>query len=248
MISDADRERFAAARDEAIAREKAAGGIGQLNERTLHAAVKLYLAPGAENREVRVGRRTADVFGESGVVEIQTRSWEKLLPKLAEFLPVTDVTAVLPVAVTRRVWWTDPGTGAVSGGRKSPVTGTAFSALEEIAKLGPWLDHPSLTVRVMFFDVDDYRVRTVRRGRASSVRTDRVPADLRDECFVRSVADLAALLPPGLPEEFTAADLRRLGRVRAVTAGRIASALLRAGLTERLADRGRAYVYRIRTK
>ncbi|MBR4942255.1 MAG: hypothetical protein IKZ19_09685, partial [Clostridia bacterium] len=61
MITDTDRRRFLEARDEALSREKAAGGIGVLNERTLHATLKLYLEPSELCREVNIGKRTADI-------------------------------------------------------------------------------------------------------------------------------------------------------------------------------------------
>lgn len=245
MITDHDRRRFLSARDEALAREKAAGGIGVLNERTLHAAIKLYLEPSELCREVDVGRRTADIVGEDGIIEIQTRGLERLGDKLSEFLPLVRVTVVLPIARNRRVWHVDPGDGSVSGGRKSPVTGTPFSAFDELCKLGQFLGHENLTFRIMFFDVDDYRVPDKKRSRRGTVRYDRVPSDLTDELFIRSPGDLRLLLPEGLPPEFTSAVLAKQGRVRPAVAQKALTLLTKAGITERIGKSGRYYLYKL---
>lgn len=246
MITDTDRRRFLSARDEALAREKAAGGIGVLNERTLHAAIKLYLEPSELCREVTLGRRTADIVGEDGVIEIQTRAFEKLRPKLEEFLPLVRVTVVLPIAESRRVWHISPEDGSVSGGRKSPVTGTAFSAFAELCKIEKYIGHENLTLRLMFFHVDDYRVPDKKHSRRGTVRYDRVPSDLTDEIFIRTQADLALLLPPELPLEFTSAQLAKLGRVKPAVARSALTLLTRAGITQRTGKSGRYYLYRLK--
>ncbi|MBQ1955378.1 MAG: hypothetical protein II350_06520 [Clostridia bacterium] len=248
MITDQDRRRFLSARDEAIAREKTAGGIGVLNERTLHAAIKLYLEPSELCREVEIGRRTADIVGEDGVIEIQTRGFEKLKDKLSEFLPLVRVTVVLPVCENRRVWHISEEDGSISGGRKSPVKGTPLSAFAELYKISAFLSHENLSVRIMFFDVDDYRVPDKKRSRRGSVRYDRIPASLNSEIIIKTEKDLALLLPSGLPEEFTSADLAKLGKVKPTVASSALTVLTRSGITQRLGKKGRFYLYRLSTE
>ena len=246
MITDQDRRRFLSARDEAIAREKTAGGIGVLNERTLHAAIKLYLEPSELCREVEIGRRTADIVGENGVIEIQTRGFEKLKGKLSEFLPLVPVTVVLPVCETRRVWHISPEDGSISGGRKSPVTGTPFSAFAELTKIAEFLGHENLTVRIMFFDVDDYRVPDKKRSRRGSVRYDRIPASLNSETVIQRKEDLSILLPAEIPEEFTSAELCKLGKVKQSVASSALTMLTRFGITHRIGKRGKFYLYSLK--
>ncbi|MBR6772444.1 MAG: hypothetical protein IKM29_03515 [Clostridia bacterium] len=243
MITDHDRRRFLSARDEAIAREKTAGGIGVLNERTLHAAIKLYLEPSELCREVAIGRRTADIVGEDGIIEIQTRGFERLRKKLTEFLPAVRVTVVLPVCENRRIWHINPDDGTISGGRKSPVKGTPLSAFDELYKIHPFISNDNLTVRVMFLDVDDYRVPDKKHSRRGSVRYDRVPASLNSEIVINSENDLLQLLPTDLPDEFTSADLAKLGKVRQNIASRALTVLTKSGLTVRKGKRGRFYLY-----
>ena len=243
MITDYDRRRFLSARDEAIAREKTAGGIGVLNERTLHAAIKLYLEPSELCREVDIGRRTADILGEDGVIEIQTRAYEKLRNKLSEFLPLVRVTVVLPICETRRVWHISEEDGSISGGRKSPVKGTPLSAFDELYKIAPFLTHENMTVRIMFFDVDDYRVPDKKRSRRGSVRYDRIPVSLNSEIIITCPDDLELLLPKELPKEFTSADLAALGKVKQDIATSALTVLTKFGITEKIGKKGRFYLY-----
>lgn len=245
MITDQDRRRFLSARDEAIAREKSAGGIGVLNEHTLHAVIKLYLEPSELCREVEIGRRTADIVCEDGVIEIQTRGFEKLKGKLSEFLPLVRVTVVLPICETRRVWHISEEDGSISGGRKSPVRGTPLSAFAELYKISEFLPHKNLTIRILFLDVDDYRIPDKKRSRRGSVRYDRIPAALNSEILIKSTEDLELLLPKDLPPEFTSADLAKLGKVKQGIATSALTVLTRFNVTERIGKKGRFYLYRI---
>ena len=81
-----DTKRFLQARKEALGRVGGAGGIGTLSEKALHAALKSYYEPDFESREVKVGSFVADIVGENGIIEIQTRGFDRLGRKLDAFL------------------------------------------------------------------------------------------------------------------------------------------------------------------
>ena len=89
-----DTERFLQARKEALGRVGGAGGIGTLSEKALHAALKSYYEPDFESREVKVGGFVADIVGENGIIEIQTRGFDRLGRKLDVFLEAARVTVV----------------------------------------------------------------------------------------------------------------------------------------------------------
>lgn len=75
-----------------IARKKILGtahndkGIGTLSEKTLHAVLKNYYEPDENKHEVAIDGYYADIFNDSGIIEIQTRQLNKLRDKLAVFL------------------------------------------------------------------------------------------------------------------------------------------------------------------
>ncbi|MBR4940565.1 MAG: hypothetical protein IKZ19_01005, partial [Clostridia bacterium] len=121
----------------------------------------------------------------------------------------------------------------------------AFSSFDEISKIAEFIGHPNLTVRIMFFDVDDYRVKDKKRARGGSVRYDRVPTSLNSEILISGPEDLIQLLPADLPEEFTSADLAKLGKVKRKTAKTALTLLTRLDITVRNGKRGRFYLYHL---
>ena len=74
----------------------------------------------------------ADIVGENGIIEIQTRGFDRLRKKLSAFLEVCDVTVVYPVAEIKWLCWIDPDTGAISSRRKSPRRGKPQDAFNEL--------------------------------------------------------------------------------------------------------------------
>ena len=81
-----NKELFYNACEKIIGKDRSKKGIGTLGEKTLHAVLKNYYEPFEQNHEIKVGRFVADIVGEQGVIEIQTRSFGNLLDKLDNFL------------------------------------------------------------------------------------------------------------------------------------------------------------------
>ena len=82
--------------------------------------MKNYFEPYGENQEIRIGGYVADIVGENGVIEIQTRQFNKLLKKLEAFLDYCNVTVVYPIPAVKYVRWIDTETGELSEKHKSP--------------------------------------------------------------------------------------------------------------------------------
>ncbi|MBO7667287.1 MAG: hypothetical protein J6T26_02375 [Firmicutes bacterium] len=222
-------------------------GIGTLAEKTLHAAVKFYLEPDPAYHEVPHLGFVADILNSEGVIEIQTRSFERLRRKLAVFLAAGPVTLVCPLPHVKYLLWLDPETGEVSRRRKSPKTGRPWHLLPELNRIGELLDHPDLSILVLLLDMEEYRnldgwSRDRKRG---SHRLERLPLSLHRELWLREKADWRAMLPEGLPEEFTRQEFAKLGRFSERQSGAALKVLCRMGLAERCGKQGRAYLYRL---
>ena len=104
-----DQARFQEACRKALAQKPLPQGIGTLGEKTLHRVLKAYFQPDPSKCEVRVGPYVADALTESGIVEIQTRSFYKLRPKLKAFLEQAPVTVVYPVPAVKWLIWISEG-------------------------------------------------------------------------------------------------------------------------------------------
>ena len=94
-----DKQRFINALNEVQSGEQMQNGIGTLHEKTMHAVLKKYFEPYSDNHETKIGEYVADIVGEHGIIEIQTRAFERLNKKLAAFLEYARTTVVYPVWV-----------------------------------------------------------------------------------------------------------------------------------------------------
>lgn len=115
-----DKERF-----EIIAssfRKQNSTKIGTLSEKRLHLVLKKYFCNDEVKHEVKLGPYFLDIFNDK-IIEIQTRSMNKLRNKLDYFLDDYKVTIVYPIAHTKWMQWIDEATGEDTKQRKSPKCG-----------------------------------------------------------------------------------------------------------------------------
>lgn len=241
-----DQERFQAARRSALERTRGESGIGTLSEKALHATLKTYYEPDMESREVALGGFVADIVGEEGIIEIQTRGFDRLRDKLDAFLEATRVTVVYPVVKQRWLRWIDPETGEVSERKKSPKKGIPFDALPELYKIKPQMQHPNFRLRLVLLESTDYRYLDGygKQRKIRSTRGERVPDALLGEMDLSRPSDYLALLPDTLEEPFTAEQLARVVRRPAAQARTAVNVLCALGVLERAGKAGRAYLYK----
>ena len=146
------------------------------------------------------------------IIEIQTRSFDRMRPKLERFLPLYPVTIVYPIPYCKHVFWIDEETGEISGGRKSPLKGSPYLAFKELYRIKAYLQDPNLTIRLTFLNMEEYKLlngwsRDKKRG---SVRYDRIPVSIEGEMEFTCAQDYVQLIPYDLPEPFTSVQLAKL--------------------------------------
>ena len=240
-----DDERFLIACQAVMTPSRDTAGIGTLGEKTLHAVLKHWLSPDKSTHEVRVGRFVADILCEDGILEIQTRGFDKLRSKLAYFLTLGTVTVVYPLAHTKWLSWIDEETGEVSNKRRSPKTGTAYEVFYELYKIKSLLCHPNLRLRILLVDIEDYRrlngwSKDKKRG---STRSERIPVALADDMRIDTPAQYAQLIPPALTEPFTSKDYAAAAKLPLHKAQTALNVLCAVGAVERAGKQGRLLSY-----
>ena len=222
-------------------------GIGTLGEKTLHAVLKYCYEPQEENHETQIGGYVADIVGEHGIIEIQTRNFDKLRKKLSAFLEICDVTIVYPVAEIKWLSWIDPDTGAVSSRRKSPRKGKPQDAFTEFYKIREFLSHPRLHLRIVLLELEEYRYQNGwgNGGKRGSIRCDRIPISFLGEISVDCLNDYGIFLPNSLSSPFTTADFRKAAAIPPKVTQCTVNLLYRLGLIRRVGKRGRSFLYEI---
>lgn len=240
-----DEQKFTAARTAALMENTSCAGIGTLSEKVLHKILKLYIEPNEENHEVKYLGSVADIKNESGIVEIQTRNYDKLVPKLLKFLDGDAVTVVCPLAAEKTQRWLNSETGEITAPRKSPKKENVFDAMKLLYGIRSVIPHPRLTVRVMYLSVEDFRYLNGwdKTGKRGSTRMERIPNRILSEQTLATAADFAAALPASLPPEFTVPDLARAIKRTPRFTFYVAKLLLSVGAITECGTRGRARTY-----
>ncbi len=250
-----DKERFDWACRTAAEEIRERSSIGTLSEKSLHAALKLYFEPHSDCQEINVGDFVADIVGEQGIIEIQTRSLSKMKKKLEKILSVAPVTVVHPITVNKRVICVDENTGAVTSKRKSPKHGDIYSAFEELWGIREYLGNENLTVCLLLIDVEEIRIyggevpkygRKKQRSPKGYFRSDRIPTALHDEIYLNRIEDFRVFIPDGLPDRFTVKIFAGKANIPNHTASWGLHLMSETGVVERVGKQGNAYLYEMR--
>lgn len=240
-----DKERFDTVCDMVVNSVAIREGIGTLSEKTLHSVLKNYYEPDSSKQEIKIGAKYADIFNESGVIEIQTKQFNKLRGKLSVFLTKHPVTIVYPIACCKWICWIDETTGEVTPRRKSPKKGKPHQIFVELYKIKDFLNDPNLRLRIVMVEVEEYRFLngwSKDRKKGSSC-SDRIPIGLEDEITIDSVWDYRKMLPDELPKQFTTKDYSKVAKVSTTLAQVSLNVMCSVGAINLVGKQGRLKLY-----
>lgn len=238
---------FEAALEYCLSADSGHAGIGTYKEKTLHAVLKRYIEPNDNCQEIGVGSFVADIFNENGIIEIQTRDFNRLRKKLAYFLNEHIVTIVYPIPATKWLIWVDPETGEATKQRKSPKTGSKYQAFRELYKIKLLLTNPNLRLRLMFLDMKEYRYLNgwSKDKKKGSSRCERIPVALKDEIHINRPQEYKKLIPDTLCDSFSSADFAKAAGISKHAASTALNVLHYVGAVERAGKKGNNYLYNI---
>lgn len=240
-----DKERFDVVCDMVVNSVATRDGIGTLSEKTLHSVLKNYYEPDSSKQEIKIGAKVADILNEAGVIEIQTRQFNKLRGKLGVFLPKHPVTIVYPIASCKWLCWIDETTGEVTPRRKSPKKGKPHQIFMELYKIKEYLNNPNLRLRIVMVEVEEYRFLngwSKDRKKGSSC-SDRIPIGLDDEINIDTVSDYSKMIPEELPEQFTTKDYSKIAKVPVALAQVSLNVMCSVGAINLVGKQGRLKLY-----
>lgn len=242
-----DQVRFEAARDKIIGKSRARQGIGTLAEKTMHAVLKNYYAPDEDMHEIPIENYVADIYTGTEIIEIQTRSMDRMRKKLEAFLPLYPVTIVYPIPREKWLYWIDEETGGVSQKRKSPKKGNPYQAFIELYKIRPFLPNPNLRLRLDLIDMEEYRLLNgwSRDKKKGSERYDRIPTQFFEEVCIDCIRDYMQLIPYELLEQFTVKDFAKYAKIPVRLAGTVLLIFYDLGLVSRIGKNGNSYIYEV---
>lgn len=166
--------------------------------------------------EVVVDGFVVDLVRDGLLIEIQTRNFASMRRKLDRLLDSHMMRLVHPVAATKWIVKLDQDGSEISR-RRSPKRGIAADVCEELVSFPSLLSHPNFTLEIALIEEEEIRRPDVEKGwrRGGFVIEERRLVDVLETVELDSPEELLGLLPEGLPDPFTTADLADgLGRSR----------------------------------
>ncbi len=221
--------------------------IGELNERSLHRALKERYAAQGGSVETAVDGYVADVVIGDRIVEIHTGDFSPLKRKLPRLLAHHTVTLVHPIARDRYIVKLLEDSDVPPPRRKSPKHGSPFGIFSALVSIPSLLEHPNLTLDVVMVVDEELRVPNTgrrRRRRRDWIAIDRRLIEVVETHTIRRMADLFAMLDAELAEVFTTRQLAAAMRSSRRLGQQAAFCLRAAGVCEICGKEGRALLYR----
>jgi hypothetical protein len=223
---------------------KASPHIGTLAEKSLHAALKEWLAQPGDQQEVRVDGFVIDIVRGDSLIEIQTRHLGAMKRKLARLLPHHPVHLIHPIAKAKWIV-RQTADGQPIGRRKSPKRGRLIDVFAELVRIPHLLPHPNLTVTVLLTQQDEIWRDDGQgswRRKKWSIHDHRLLEVVSQHTFETAVAWLA-LLPDDLPQPFTNRELAAALACRPNLAQKMTYTLRHADLITTVGKQGNAWLY-----
>lgn len=214
-------------------------------ETTLHRQLKEFYCGEARLREVTVGGYRIDAVVEGRLIEIQSASLAALRRKVRALLTDYAVVVVKPLAAHKTIFRRDRKNGPVTSQRVSPRHETLLDVFQELVHFVEVFPHPRLTLEVLLTEQEEERIRKARRRRRGKDYrvADRRLAGIHSRHVLQTAADLGNLLPGGLADPFTTADIARAASIPRWLAQKMAYCLRRTGAIANCGKRGNAMLY-----
>jgi hypothetical protein len=224
----------------------ATSGLGTYREGSLHAALKeIYARPG-DTVEGPVGGYVIDIVRDGELVEIQTASFASAARKLRRLVADHRIVLVHPIAAERWLVRVDAD-GAVTDRRRSPKRGLPLDLFHELVAFPELIGDPNFAVELVLIREEEIRgpVPDGARYRYPRLwwRLDRRLIEVVETIRIDTPSDLLRLLPAGVPEPFTSADIAAASRRPKHLAMRTTYCLERAGATRCTGRLGRHQLY-----
>jgi hypothetical protein len=192
-------------------------GIGTLNEKPLHAALKDWYAQPGDRFEVPVDGYLVDVVRGDLLIEIQTRNFTTIRRKLRALLSDHPVRLVYPIPQDKWIVRVSEDGQTVIGRRKSPKHGSVEDVFVELVRLPHLLAHPDFSLEVLLTQEEEVRRHEPNRAwrRKGWVTVERRLLGVLDRRLFAAPSEMGALIPPDVEEPFTTSDLAEaVGRPR----------------------------------
>ncbi len=219
--------------------------IGTLNEKSLHAALKIYLAQPGDCFEVEVDGYIIDIVREDILIEIQTGNFASIKPKIIDLISRHPLQLVYPIASEKWIVKLPSGSLTQPTRRKSPKKSQLTEIFNELVTFPEIFHQPNFSLELLMIQEEEVR-RYVgkRRWRNRGWTTEeRFLLQVLERHHFHGPDSLLRLVPDDLPKQFTTLEFAEaMGEPRRL-AQRAAYCLRALGIIEQVGKRGHSNLY-----
>jgi hypothetical protein len=217
------------------------------NERSLHSAVKKWIATPGDEFEVEVDGFVVDIVRGDLLIEVQTRNFSAIRDKLGALLKKHRVRLVYPIAVRKRIVHVDRVGGNPTKRRLSPKKGKLIDVFDELVRIPRLVKEQNFELEVLMVEEEEVRCDDGRgswRRRGVSIK-DHNLVKVVDSAIFRSVDDFLRFLPTTLAQPFTSKQLVECLGISLRLARRMTYSLRGMGALQVTGKAGRALLFKV---
>jgi hypothetical protein len=198
---------------------------------SLHTSLINWYARQGDEIEARVDGYFIDVLRGNELVEIQTRSFNKIKPKLERLLENHKVRLVHPIAAEKWIIREDKNDPTRLVKRKSPKHGRIEDIFHELVFIPDLIQKPNFTIEILIIKEQQSWLQDGSgswRRRGWSI-VDRALVEIQNQYIFQKQQDFINLLPSSLPESFTTRQVSELSKIPRRTAQKMIYCLHKMG-------------------
>jgi hypothetical protein len=175
---------------------------------------------------------------------VQTSNFGAIRRKLIDLCSRHPVRLVLPIAAEKWIV-TRTAPGAAERRRKSPKHGRVEDLFREMVHLPGLMNQDNFSLEVLLIREEEVRHPAPPRGRRRKgwIRAERRLLQVLERRVFRTPSDLEMLLPPDLPDPFTARELAERTGWKLSLAQKLVYSLRGMDVLSVCGNRGRARLY-----
>jgi hypothetical protein len=218
-----------------------------MQESTLHAMLKEWYTEEGDRQESWVDGYLVDVLHDDLLIEIQTRGFTALKPKLTTLLEKHRVRLVHPIAQEKWIIYLPILEDQPLSRRKSPRRGRLEHIFLELIRIPHLVTHPNFSLEILLTREEEIRRRDGQgswRRRGVSI-IDRRLIEVVNRQLITSPEDFRAFLPDNLQDPFTNDQLAKLLVIPLTLAQKMTYCLRRIGILSVPGKRSNTYLYTI---
>ena len=219
-----------------------------MQQSSLHAALKDLFTSEDAAQEVAVDGYLIDIYDNGRLIEIQTKNFYALKPKLTALLPSYPVHIVHPIAQEKWIVRFSENNSLPPVRRKCPRRGKLEELFLELVRIPHLINHPNLTLEVLLIREEEIRHADGKgswRRKGVSIIDHRL-LEIIERITFRSSDDFHSFLPDKLPQPFTNRDLAQALTISTSLATRITYCLRAMNILEIHGKQKKSLLYKTR--